>query len=47
MSDVPGLRLKQEKQIAIFLCLLIVGKEAFLKIGSIFEMTGNFVLLER
>lgn len=45
MGNVPRLRLEQEQKIAVFLCLFIVGEEAFLQFGSLVEMTGNFVLL--
>jgi len=45
MRNVPWLGLKQEKQVSVFLCLVVVGKHAFLHLGSIFEMARDFVLL--
>lgn len=45
MGNVSRLRLKQEKEIAVFLRLVIVGKKAFLEVYSIFEMVCDFVLL--
>lgn len=45
MSDMTGLGLKEEQEVAVFLRLLIVGKETFLKVGGIFEVIGNFILL--
>jgi hypothetical protein len=32
MCDVAWFRLEEKEEIAIFLCLVVVGKEAFLKI---------------
>lgn len=45
VSDVSRLRLEQEQQIAVLLSLVIVGEEALLHIGRIFQVTGYFVLL--
>lgn len=45
MCNVSRLRLEEEKEIAIFLSLFIIGKEALLKFCGIFEMTRNFILL--
>jgi hypothetical protein len=45
VGDVSRLGLQQEKEIAIFLGLVIIGKEAFLNIGRIFEVAGDFILL--
>lgn len=42
---MPGLRLKQEQEVAIFLRLLIVGEETLLQVRGIFQMGCNFVLL--
>lgn len=45
VGDVPRLRLEQEEQVSILLCLLVVGEEAFLQFGGIVEVVGDFVLL--
>ena len=45
VRNMPGLGLKQEQEVAVFLRLLIVGKEALLQVRGIFEMGCNFVLL--
>lgn len=37
--------MEEEEQVAIFLGLLIVGKEPLLEVCGIFQVTGNFVLL--
>lgn len=45
MCYVSRLGLKEKQEISIFLRFIIVGKEAFLNLSSVFEMTRNFVLL--
>lgn len=45
MGNVARLRLEEEEQVAVFLCLIVIGKETFLKFHAFLEMTGNFVLL--
>jgi hypothetical protein len=45
MSDMTGFGLQEEQEVAIFLRFLIVGKEAFLKVGGIFQVICNFILL--
>ena len=45
MRNVPRLGLEQEEQVSVFLCLLIVGEEAFLKFARVFEVVCDFVLL--
>lgn len=45
MCDMSRLGLKEEKQIAVFLSLLVVREKALLKIGGVLEMIRNFVLL--
>lgn len=46
MCNMSRLGLEQEQQIAVLLCLFIVGEEAFLELGSVVEMVCNFVLLD-
>ena len=38
-------RLKKEEEISVFLCFIVVWKEALLEICGILEMTCNFILL--
>lgn len=43
---MSGLGLEEEKEVAVFLGLVIVGEEALLQICCIFKMTCDFILLE-
>ena len=45
MRNVPRFCLEEEKQIAVFLSLLVIREEAFLDLGSVVEMARNLVLL--
>lgn len=45
MSDVSWFRLQQEQQVAVFLCLLVVGERSFLQFKSILQVACDFVLL--
>jgi hypothetical protein len=45
MRNMAWFRLKEKEQVAVLLRLVVVGKESFLKVGSILEMTSDFVLL--
>jgi hypothetical protein len=45
MCNVSRLRLQEEEQVAILLCLLIVRKATFLDVGGVVQMAGNFMLL--
>lgn len=45
VRNMSRLGLKQKQEVAIFLRLLIVGKEAFLQVRCILEMGCHFVLL--
>ena len=47
MRNISRFGLEKEEQVAVLLSLLIVGKEALLKICSIFKMTRDLVLLWR
>ena len=46
MGNMPRLRLQQEHQVAVLLGLVVIGESTLLHIGSIFKITGNFILLE-
>ncbi len=45
VGNVSWLGLEQEEQVAVFLCLFVVGEEAFLQFEAVFEVAGYFVLL--
>src|SRR5450432_4273965 len=45
VCNMARLGLKKKEKVAVFLCLFVVGKEAFLYLCCIFEMAGNLVLL--
>jgi hypothetical protein len=45
MRNVSRLRLEEEEQVAVLLCLVVVGEEALLKIEAFFKVTGDLVLL--
>lgn len=45
MRNVAWLGLEQEEEVAISLCLIVVRKEALLKLCAIFEVTRNLILL--
>jgi hypothetical protein len=45
MRDVSGLGLEQEKQISVFLCLVVVWEESLLEFAGVIEVVRNFVLL--
>lgn len=47
MCNVSRLRLQKKQQVAVFLRLIIIGEDTFLDFSSIFEMTGDFVLLQK
>lgn len=47
VGNMPGFGLKEEEEVSIFLGSFIVREEPLLEIGSILEMTCNFVLLGR
>jgi hypothetical protein len=46
MSYVLRLGLEEEKQVSVFLRLLVIGKEAFLQLGGFVEVVRDFVLLQ-
>jgi len=45
MCNVPRLRLQKEEQVAIFLCLVVVGEKALLQLSGFVEVVGDLVLL--
>lgn len=45
MSNVSGLRLQEEEQVAVLLRFVVVWEEAFLHVGGVFKMAGDFILL--
>jgi hypothetical protein len=45
MRDVSGLGLEQEKQVSVFLCLVVVREEPLLKFAGFIEVVCNFILL--
>lgn len=45
VGNVPRLRLEEEEQVSVFLRLLVVGKEALLKLSGFVEVACNLVLL--
>lgn len=45
MCNVSRLGLQEEQQVAVLLCLVVVGKETFLQLHAIFEVARDFVLL--
>lgn len=45
VRNVAGFRLEKEEKVSIFLCFVIVGKEAFLGVDSVVQAVCNFVLL--
>ena len=45
MGNVSGLGLQEEEEVAVFLCFVIIGEEALLKISRIFQMACDFILL--
>ena len=45
VSNMPGLGLQEEQEVAISLRLLVVGKEALLEVRGVFEVGCHFVLL--
>lgn len=47
MRDMPGLRLQEKQEIAIFLRLVIIWENTFLNLGSILEVAGDFILLQQ
>lgn len=46
MGNVTRLGLKEEQEVSIFLGFVVIGKEALLHVGGIFEMAGDFILLQ-
>jgi hypothetical protein len=46
VSDMSRLRLEQEEQIPVFLCLLVIREETLLYICSIVKMICNLILLQ-
>jgi hypothetical protein len=42
---VAGLRLKEEKEVAVLLSAIVVREEPFLGIDRVVEVTGDFILL--
>lgn len=45
VRDMSWLGLQEKQEVAIFLSLVIVGEEAFLHLGGVLQMAGNFILL--
>lgn len=45
VGNVSWFRLEEKQQVAISLCLLIVGERSLLQFESIFKVAGDFVLL--
>ena len=43
---MPGFGLEEEQQIAVLLCLFVVGEEAFLEFDAVCEVVCDFVLLD-
>ena len=46
VSDVTRLGLQEEEEVPVFLCLLVIGKEALLKLCGVVEVAGDLVLLD-
>lgn len=47
MCNVSRLRLEQKQKVSVFLGFVVVRENTLLHFKSIFEMAGNFVLLQR
>jgi hypothetical protein len=45
VCNMSRFRLQEEKQVAVFLRLLVVGEEAFLDFSSLVHVTGHFFSL--
>ena len=45
MRNVPRLRLEEKEQVSVFLRLLVIGKEALLKLSGFIEVACNLILL--
>ena len=45
-ASISGFRLQEEKEVAVFLRLLVVGKEAFLEVEAVCKVVGDFILLQ-
>ena len=45
VGDVSRLRLEKEEQVAVLLCLFIVGEKSFLEFEAVGEVVCDFVLL--
>jgi hypothetical protein len=46
VGDVPGLGLQKKQEVAVFLRLVVVGKDTLLHLESILEMARDFILLQ-
>jgi len=46
MGNVAWFGLEEEEQIAVFLCLLVIGKETFLEFEAVCKVVGDFILLQ-
>ena len=46
MRNVSWLRLKQEQEVPVLLGLVVVGEASLLELGRVFEVAGNFILLQ-
>ena len=46
MGNVTWFGLEEEQQVAVFLRLLVVGKEAFLEFEAVCKVVGDFILLQ-
>ena len=46
MCNVSGFCLQEKQEIAVFLRLLVVGKEAFLEFEAVGKVVGDFILLQ-
>ena len=45
MRDMSWFGLKEEEEVSILLCLVIIWEETLLEVRSIFKVTSNFILL--
>jgi hypothetical protein len=45
MRNVPRFGLEEKEQVAVLLCLFVVGEEAFLQFEAVCEVVCDFVLL--
>jgi hypothetical protein len=46
MGNVAWFGLEEEEQVAVFLRLVVIGKEAFLEFEAVTKVVGDFILLQ-